>query len=135
MGFSTGEKKAEIEQWKRSNLTEKHSQLVCYRIPSSSSDSTKNNNKRNRHTSSIDNINSLILNIVLDIVALEMLFEHLQCNNVKVGQCQPGFPAVMNPTAADPTAPPPPQQPIRSSFSCDRHPDEKFNGFCPSCPA
>ncbi|KAL2554752.1 Protein OCTOPUS-like [Forsythia ovata] len=111
MGFSTGEKKAEIEQWKRSNLTEKHSQLVCYRIPSSSSDSTKNNNKRNRHTSSIDNINSLM------------------------GQCQLGFPAVMNPTAADPTAPPPPQQPIRSSFSCDRHPDEKFNGFCPSCPA
>ncbi|KAL2481239.1 UPF0503 protein [Abeliophyllum distichum] len=43
----------------------------------------------------------------------------------------------MNPTAADPTAPPPPPpqqlQPPRSSFSCDRHPDEQFTGFCPSC--
>ncbi|KAI3819091.1 hypothetical protein L1987_12914 [Smallanthus sonchifolius] len=33
---------------------------------------------------------------------------------------------------------PPPQllptlQPPRSSFSCDRHPDENFTGFCPSC--
>lgn len=24
-------------------------------------------------------------------------------------------------------------QPSRSSFSCDRHPDEQFTGFCPSC--
>ncbi|CAA3027963.1 UPF0503 protein At3g09070, chloroplastic-like [Olea europaea var. sylvestris] len=40
----------------------------------------------------------------------------------------------MNPTAVDPTAPPPqPPQPPRSSFSCDRHPDEQFTGFCPSC--
>ncbi|KAL3826094.1 hypothetical protein ACJIZ3_022123 [Penstemon smallii] len=41
----------------------------------------------------------------------------------------------MNPiTAVDPTAPPPqPPQPPRSSFSCDRHPTEQFNGFCPSC--
>ncbi|KAL6519456.1 hypothetical protein OROGR_018776 [Orobanche gracilis] len=41
----------------------------------------------------------------------------------------------MNPTSADPTAPPPPPppQPPRSSFSCDRHPAEKFTGFCPSC--
>ncbi|CAA2956317.1 Hypothetical predicted protein [Olea europaea subsp. europaea] len=40
----------------------------------------------------------------------------------------------MNPTVADPTAPPPqPPQPPRSSFSCDRHPDEQFTGFCPSC--
>ncbi|XP_073276747.1 protein OCTOPUS-like [Primulina huaijiensis] len=37
-------------------------------------------------------------------------------------------------TFADPTAPPPlPPQPPRSSFSCDRHPDEQFSGFCPSC--
>ncbi|XP_047937882.1 protein OCTOPUS-like [Salvia hispanica] len=35
-------------------------------------------------------------------------------------------------TCADPTAPPPPQPP-RSSFSCDRHPIEQFTGFCPSC--
>ncbi|KAJ0691488.1 putative protein OCTOPUS [Helianthus annuus] len=32
---------------------------------------------------------------------------------------------------------PPPQalplQPPRSSFSCDRHPDENFTGFCPEC--
>ncbi|KAI3677627.1 hypothetical protein L6452_36893 [Arctium lappa] len=38
-------------------------------------------------------------------------------------------------TVAD--QPPPPQlpllQPPRSSFSCDRHPDENFTGFCPSC--
>ncbi|KAL6574625.1 hypothetical protein OROMI_011910 [Orobanche minor] len=40
----------------------------------------------------------------------------------------------MNLTSADPTAPPPqPPQPPRSSFSCDRHPDEQFTGFCPSC--
>ncbi|XP_019161208.1 PREDICTED: UPF0503 protein At3g09070, chloroplastic [Ipomoea nil] len=42
----------------------------------------------------------------------------------------------MNPTTADPTQPPPPlppSQPPRSSFSCDRHPDEKFSGFCPEC--
>ncbi|KAL0344485.1 UNVERIFIED_CONTAM: protein OCTOPUS [Sesamum radiatum] len=40
----------------------------------------------------------------------------------------------MNPTSADPTAPPPqPPQPPRSSFSCDRHPHEHFTGFCPSC--
>ncbi|KAG8374391.1 hypothetical protein BUALT_Bualt11G0127000 [Buddleja alternifolia] len=40
-----------------------------------------------------------------------------------------------NPTSTDPTAPPPPPppQPPRSSFSCDRHPNEQFNGFCPSC--
>ncbi|XP_051126662.1 protein OCTOPUS-like [Andrographis paniculata] len=35
-------------------------------------------------------------------------------------------------SAADPTAPPPPQPP-RSSFSCDRHPNEHFTGFCPTC--
>ncbi|KAJ0520819.1 putative protein OCTOPUS [Helianthus annuus] len=29
--------------------------------------------------------------------------------------------------------PQPPLQPPRSSFSCDRHPDENFTGFCPSC--
>ncbi|XP_031093428.1 protein OCTOPUS-like [Ipomoea triloba] len=42
----------------------------------------------------------------------------------------------MNPTTADPSQPPPPlppSQPPRSSFSCDRHPDEKFSGFCPEC--
>ncbi|KAL3531724.1 hypothetical protein ACH5RR_005245 [Cinchona calisaya] len=40
----------------------------------------------------------------------------------------------MNPTAADPAPPPPPPpQPPRSSFSCDRHPQEQFTGFCPSC--
>ncbi|XP_075510217.1 protein OCTOPUS-like [Primulina tabacum] len=40
----------------------------------------------------------------------------------------------MNPTSADPTAPPPPPpQPPRSSFSCDRHPNEQYTGFCPSC--
>ncbi|KAL6520926.1 hypothetical protein OROGR_017495 [Orobanche gracilis] len=40
----------------------------------------------------------------------------------------------MNLTSADPTAPPPqPPQPPGSSFSCDRHPDEQFTGFCPSC--
>lgn len=43
----------------------------------------------------------------------------------------------MNSTTVDPTQPPPqaPQltQPPRSSFSCDRHPDEQFTGFCPEC--
>lgn len=45
--------------------------------------------------------------------------------------------SVMNPPTDQP--PPPPQavqvqlQPPRSSFSCDRHPDENFTGFCPSC--
>ncbi|VFQ71223.1 unnamed protein product [Cuscuta campestris] len=39
----------------------------------------------------------------------------------------------MNPTATDPTQPPPPAQPPRSSFSCNRHPDEQFTGFCPEC--
>nr|XP_016459402.1 PREDICTED: UPF0503 protein At3g09070, chloroplastic-like [Nicotiana tabacum] len=42
----------------------------------------------------------------------------------------------MNPTSVDPTQPPPPPpllQPPRSSFSCDRHPDEQFTGFCPEC--
>ncbi|KAI5663650.1 hypothetical protein M9H77_22973 [Catharanthus roseus] len=40
----------------------------------------------------------------------------------------------MNPTTADPAPPPPPPpQPPRSSFSCDRHPEEQFTGFCPSC--
>ncbi|MFS7997561.1 putative protein OCTOPUS [Helianthus anomalus] len=41
----------------------------------------------------------------------------------------------MNPTT-DQLPPPPPQlplQPPRSSFSCDRHPDENFSGFCPLC--
>lgn len=44
----------------------------------------------------------------------------------------------MNPAAEQPPPPPAaaqPQllQPHRSSFSCDRHPDENFTGFCPSC--
>ncbi|KAJ8533041.1 hypothetical protein K7X08_015930 [Anisodus acutangulus] len=43
----------------------------------------------------------------------------------------------MNPTTIDPTQPPPPPpqltQPPRSSFSCDKHPDEQFTGFCPEC--
>ncbi|CAN4106079.1 unnamed protein product [Withania somnifera] len=43
----------------------------------------------------------------------------------------------MNSTSIDPTQPPPPPpqltQPPRSSFSCDRHPDEQFTGFCPEC--
>ncbi|KAL2469862.1 Uncharacterized protein Adt_37998 [Abeliophyllum distichum] len=43
----------------------------------------------------------------------------------------------MNPTVANPTAPPTPPphqlQPPRSSFSCDCHPDEQFIGFFPSC--
>ncbi|KAG6425035.1 hypothetical protein SASPL_115458 [Salvia splendens] len=43
------------------------------------------------------------------------------------------LPTVMNqPSSVDPTAPPPPQPP-RSSFSCDRHPTENFTGFCPIC--
>ncbi|KAK8546371.1 hypothetical protein V6N13_067596 [Hibiscus sabdariffa] len=29
--------------------------------------------------------------------------------------------------------PPQPPQPHRPSTSCDRHPDEHFTGFCPSC--
>ncbi|KAE8696531.1 auxin transporter-like protein 2-like [Hibiscus syriacus] len=29
--------------------------------------------------------------------------------------------------------PPQPPQPHRSSISCDRHPQEQFTGFCPSC--
>ncbi|KAL6146146.1 hypothetical protein ACLB2K_056829 [Fragaria x ananassa] len=36
----------------------------------------------------------------------------------------------MNPTT-DP--PPNPPQPHRPSTSCDRHPEENFTGFCPSC--
>ncbi|KAI3771299.1 hypothetical protein L6452_02461 [Arctium lappa] len=43
----------------------------------------------------------------------------------------------MNPTTDQLPPPPPPPalplQPPRSSFSCDRHPDENFTGFCPSC--
>ncbi|CAH9147752.1 unnamed protein product [Cuscuta epithymum] len=39
----------------------------------------------------------------------------------------------MNPTAADQPPPLPPAQPPRSSFSCDRHPEEQFSGFCPEC--
>ncbi|KAK1412422.1 hypothetical protein QVD17_33664 [Tagetes erecta] len=42
----------------------------------------------------------------------------------------------MNPPTDHPPPPPPAQpqlQPPRSSFSCDRHPDENFTGFCPSC--
>ncbi|KAJ0088725.1 hypothetical protein Patl1_31703 [Pistacia atlantica] len=35
----------------------------------------------------------------------------------------------MNPA----TEPPQPPQPHRPSTSCDRHPDEHFTGFCPSC--
>ncbi|KAJ4898296.1 hypothetical protein Rs2_25090 [Raphanus sativus] len=42
----------------------------------------------------------------------------------------------MNP-ATDPAAalapPPQPPQPHRLSTSCDRHPEERFTGFCPSC--
>ncbi|KAL8224698.1 hypothetical protein R6Q57_017255 [Mikania cordata] len=45
---------------------------------------------------------------------------------------QPPPSSVMNPTADQPP-PPPPLQPPRSSFSCDRHPEENFTGFCPSC--
>ncbi|KFK38300.1 hypothetical protein AALP_AA3G096200 [Arabis alpina] len=42
----------------------------------------------------------------------------------------------MNPStdAAAALAPPPqPPQPHRLSTSCDRHPEERFTGFCPSC--
>ncbi|PON36903.1 hypothetical protein PanWU01x14_324560 [Parasponia andersonii] len=42
----------------------------------------------------------------------------------------------MNPSTEAPPLPPqppPPQQPHRPSTSCDRHPDESFTGFCPSC--
>ncbi|KAF2306354.1 hypothetical protein GH714_016999 [Hevea brasiliensis] len=40
----------------------------------------------------------------------------------------------MNPTT-EPSQlqPPQPPQPHRPSTSCDRHPDEHFTGFCPSC--
>ncbi|KAF2306352.1 hypothetical protein GH714_016967 [Hevea brasiliensis] len=43
-------------------------------------------------------------------------------------------PPVMNPTT-EPSQlqPPQPPQPHRPSTSCDRHPDEHFTGFCPSC--
>ncbi|CAA0830552.1 Protein of unknown function (DUF740 [Striga hermonthica] len=37
-----------------------------------------------------------------------------------------------NLTSTDPTAPPP-QPPRPSTSGCDRHPDEQFTGFCPSC--
>ncbi|XP_027353212.1 protein OCTOPUS-like [Abrus precatorius] len=50
----------------------------------------------------------------------------------------------MNPTTQPPPQPPPllppqppplqqPLQPHRPSTSCDRHPQEQFTGFCPSC--
>ncbi|XP_057519238.1 protein OCTOPUS-like [Amaranthus tricolor] len=40
----------------------------------------------------------------------------------------------MNPITAEQLPPPPqPPQPHRLSTSCDRHPDEHFTGFCPSC--
>ncbi|KAK4796332.1 hypothetical protein SAY86_028658 [Trapa natans] len=42
----------------------------------------------------------------------------------------------MNPTNEPPLPqlqPPQPPQPHRPSTSCDRHPDEHFTGFCPSC--
>ncbi|KAI3805765.1 hypothetical protein L1987_21650 [Smallanthus sonchifolius] len=52
-----------------------------------------------------------------------------------VSTAPPPPPSVMNPTTDQ--LPPPPAvptlQPPRSSFSCDRHPDENFTGFCPSC--
>ncbi|XP_050380508.1 protein OCTOPUS [Argentina anserina] len=37
----------------------------------------------------------------------------------------------MNPSTDPPPNPPP--QPHRLSTSCDRHPEENFTGFCPSC--
>lgn len=47
---------------------------------------------------------------------------------------------VMNPTHNNPVAAAPsvpsalaPPQPHRPSTSCDRHPEERFTGFCPSC--
>ncbi|CAI9763807.1 unnamed protein product [Fraxinus pennsylvanica] len=52
-------RKAEIEQLERSSLTEEHEQPVYSRIPSSSSDSTENSNKRKRNTSSIGGSNNL----------------------------------------------------------------------------
>ncbi|KAJ6362906.1 hypothetical protein OIU78_003153 [Salix suchowensis] len=40
----------------------------------------------------------------------------------------------MNPTTEPPQPQPPqPPQPHRPSSSCDRHPEEHFTGFCPSC--
>ncbi|KFK36705.1 hypothetical protein AALP_AA4G158600 [Arabis alpina] len=36
-------------------------------------------------------------------------------------------------TASALAPPPPPPQPHRPSTSCDRHPEERFTGFCPSC--
>ncbi|GAB4833953.1 hypothetical protein Ancab_032200 [Ancistrocladus abbreviatus] len=39
----------------------------------------------------------------------------------------------MNPTEEQLPPPPQPPQPSRNSTSCDRHPDEHFTGFCPSC--
>ncbi|KAF8042355.1 hypothetical protein BT93_A0852 [Corymbia citriodora subsp. variegata] len=43
----------------------------------------------------------------------------------------------MNPTTEPPPLPqlqpPQPPQPHRPSTSCDRHPEEHFTGFCPSC--
>ncbi|CAN6926598.1 unnamed protein product [Brassica oleracea] len=38
----------------------------------------------------------------------------------------------MNP-ATDPVSAAPPPQPHRLSTSCDRHPEERFTGFCPPC--
>lgn len=46
--------KAESEQLERSSLTEEHEKPVCFRVPSSSSDSTENSNKRKRHSSPVD---------------------------------------------------------------------------------
>ncbi|TKY45661.1 UPF0503 protein [Spatholobus suberectus] len=37
------------------------------------------------------------------------------------------------PQPPPPSLPPPPLQPHRPSTSCDRHPQENFTGFCPSC--
>lgn len=42
-------------------------------------------------------------------------------------------PSVMNPSEPVQLQPQPLPQPHRSSFACDRHPDEHFTGFCPSC--
>ncbi|KAK3031370.1 hypothetical protein RJ639_036078 [Escallonia herrerae] len=39
----------------------------------------------------------------------------------------------MNPTGDPPPPQAQPAQPPRSSFTCDRHPEENFTGFCPSC--
>ncbi|KAI3464809.1 hypothetical protein Pfo_021472 [Paulownia fortunei] len=46
--------KAEPEQLEKSSLTEEHGKPVCLRVPSSSSDSTENSNKRKRLSSPID---------------------------------------------------------------------------------